>query len=484
MCLDLAGPLRVENDHTGPKKYILVGAYTWLVERGQSTTEEAPEVPELAPEIEDDEGEAELGEDGDQQAAGEEEVPGHAEVHGEDLVGEEERDLPEDFEIEVFRLAVPVADRSAERILEAIIYLYMQLRADGYQVQQIHTDRAREFMAKSFVKWCLVRNIYKTTTSGDSPQQNGRAERAVQYVKARIRVLLLSASWSAARWPLACWNAHSMERLRRLKKAGEVPSFGTKVLVRRRFWKSKELEPTHETVEYIASLPEVHGHLVRRPDGALMVTAYVLERTEQPPELEDTWLAVQTMAEEKEDALQVRRRIRGKTSIRTIKAEEDVEINYRERVAREVLELESLRMLEDEDQVAQIVYRHLKTMVSQAKTGDEEGEEVLRTKVVPTSQFLKEADLWTTAIQTEMNQLFQEKGALRRASMAQLQRMREEGKEVELIPSKLVITVKPGPKRKIRIVACGNYGVERRRTLRCWCRCISIETGPEDDGRE
>ena len=433
------------------------GAYTWLVERGQATTEEAPEVPDLAPEIEDDEGEAELVEDGDQQAVGEEEGPGHAEVHGEDLLGEGERELPEDFEIEVFRLAVPVADRSAERILEAIIYLYMQLRADGYQVQQIHTDRAREFMAKNFVTWCLVRSIHKTTTSGDSPQQNGRAERAVQYVKARIRVLLLSASWSAARWPLACWNTHSTERLRRLKKAGEVPSFGAKVLVRKRFWKSKELEPTHQEVEYIASLPETHGHLVRHQDGSLMITAYVLQRTSQPPELEDTWLAVQTMAEEKEDALEIRRRIRGKTSIRSVALEYEREEVLRRRAKNEAMEMESLHLLRDEEEVAKLVHRHLKMMLNDAKAGDEVDEEVLRTKVVPVVQFLKEADLWTTAIETEMNQLFQEKGALRRATMAQLQRMREEGKEVALIPSKLVITMKPGPKRKVRIVACGNY---------------------------
>ena len=258
-------------------------------------------------------------------------------------------------------------------------------------------------------------------------------------------------------WPLACWHVHAMERLRRLKKDHTVPGFGVKVLVRKRYWKSRELEPTHEVVEYIASLPEAHGHLVRRDDGALMLAAYVLQKTEQPPELEGTWLAVQTLAEDKEDALQIRRRIRGKTSIRTLQVEDEVEQHYRSQATKEVLEMESLKILEDEDQVAQVVYRHLKTMMKEVKIGDEEDEEVLRTKVIPVSQFLKESELWTDAIETEMKQLFKEKGALRSTSMAQLQRMREQGLEVELIPSKLVITMKPGPKRKIRIVACGNY---------------------------
>ena len=461
LSLDLAGPLRKEKDHTGPKRYILVGAYTWIEEKGKTSSEEPQEVDEQAPVIEEIEEEAVNLQD--EEAADERggEEPG-GEGDGEEAKdgAEDREDQPQgdsDFDIEVFRLAVPVQDRSAEKILEAIIYLYLQLRADGYPIQQIHTDRGREFLAKGFTRWCLIRGIYKTTTSGDSPQQNGRVERAVQAVKARIRTLLLQKGWKADMWPLACWHVHAMERLRRLKKDHTVPGFGMKVLVRKRYWKSRELEPTHEVVEYIASLPEAHGHLVRRDDGALMLAAYVLQRTEQPPELEDTWLAVQTLAEDKEDALQIRRRIRGKTSIRTMKVEEEVEYHYQGQAAKEVLEIESLRMLEDEDQVARIVYHHLKLMMKEVKKGNEEDEEVLRTKVVPVAQFLKEADLWTAAIEAEMNQLFQEKGALRRSSMSQLQRMREAGMEVELIPSKLVITMKPGPKRKIRIVACGNY---------------------------
>ena len=31
------------------------------------------------------------------------------------------------------------------------------------------------------------------------------------------------------------------------------------------------------------------------------------------------------------------------------------------------------------------------------------------------------------------------------------------GKRLEVVPSKVVITLKPGPRRKIRLVACGNF---------------------------
>ena len=479
LSLDLAGPLRKEKDHVGPKKYILVGAYTWMEQRGKTTSEEPQPTEEDAPVTEDtpeeedvnifDEGEEEVNVDGERKE--EDRAPEGPE--GEVQAGEEARDPEEegqagvdekgevedlqDFSIEVFRLAVPVEDRSAEKILEAIIYLYLQLRADGYPIQQIHTDRAREFMAKGFTKWCLVRGIHKTTTSGDSPQQNGRVERAVQAVKSRIRTILLHKGWKADMWPLACWNVHAMERLRRLKKEHTVPGFGAKVLVRKRFWKSRELEPTHEIVEYIATLPEAHGHLVRGANGALMIASYVLQRTEQPPELEETWLAIQTVAENKEDAMEIRRRIRGKTSVRTLRADEGQgDQMARKRCVAEIVENEGITMLEDEEETAKLVYRLLRVLAKELKTEPEE-DEALRTKVVPVSQFLKEHEMWRPAIMAEMNQLFEEKGALRRTTMADLQDLRERGVEVELIPSKLVITMKPGPKRKIRIVACGNY---------------------------
>ena len=447
-----------------------------MEQRGKTTSEEPQPTEEDAPVIEDtpeeedvnifDKGEEEVNVDGERkeedrapeggvQAGEEARAP-----EGEGQAGVEEKGEVEDlqdFSIEVFRLAVPVEDRSAEKILEAIIYLYLQLRADGYPIQQIHTDRAREFVAKGFTKWCLVRGIHKTTTSGDSPQQNGRVERAVQAVKSRIRTILLHKGWKADMWPLACWNVHAMERLRRLKKEHTVPGFGAKVLVRKRFWKSRELEPTHEIVEYIATLPEAHGHLVRGENGALMIASYVLQRTEQPPELEDTWLGIQTVAENKEDAMEIRRRIRGKTSVRTLRADEGQgDQMARKRCVAEIVENEGITMWEDEEETAKLVYRLLRVLAKELKTEPEE-DEVLRTKVVPVSQFLKEHEMWRPAIMAEMNQLFEEKGALRRTTMADLQDLRERGVEVELIPSKLVITMKPGPKRKIRIVACGNY---------------------------
>ena len=362
----------------------------------------------------------------------------------------------EKFDIQVYRLAIPIEDRSAEKVLDAVIQLYLQLRADGFQIQQLHTDKAREFVARGLLAWCRNRNIYKTSTSGDSPQQNGRAERAVQYVKGRIRVLLLSAGWKASSWPLACWNIHAMERLRRNQRKMDVPAFGTEVLVRKRYWKSKELEPTHEKVWYVAPIPEVHGHLVVEADGALRVTAYTMAATKEPPENEETWIAIKTEVEDREDELEVRRRIRGKTAIRTVDVQKDEdEEEAWKRSLQQVIHDESVKLVEDEEDVGTVVYKRLRS-IKPAEV-ETEVEEVLRTRIVSVAEFLRDAQEWRPAVEAEMKQLFEEKKALVPTTLTRLQEMKLQGVEIDLIPSKLVITLKPGPRRKVRIVACGNY---------------------------
>ena len=82
---------------------------------------------------------------------------------------------------------------------------------------------------------------------------------------------------------------------------------------------------------------------------------------------------------------------------------------------------------------------------------------MLRTRIVSVAEFLRQPEEWKPAVEAEMKQLFEEKKALTISSLVRLQEMKEAGIEVDVIPSKLVITMKPGPRRKVRIVACGNY---------------------------
>ena len=97
-------------------------------------------------------------------------VAEHVEEEAKEEITEEEKKSMEDFDVEVFRLAIALPSRAAEVVLEGIIQMYLQLRTDGCQVRQLHPDRAREFTTRTLQRWCLNRGIYRTTTAGDSPQ--------------------------------------------------------------------------------------------------------------------------------------------------------------------------------------------------------------------------------------------------------------------------------------------------------------------------
>ena len=264
LSIDISGPLRLSEDQYGEKKYMLIGAFTWVKPKDGSPDAEA-EIKEgegQAAEIEDGEvvfdaaeGDAEDDENilsEEQEGRNREEVEGLEEDPGveekKDLTPEEKKAL-EEFSVETFRLAIALPSRAADVVLEAIIQMYLQLRMDGYNVRQLHSDRAREFTTRNLQRWCLNRGICKTTTAGDSPQQNGRAEKAAQTIKAKMRVALLSCGWDASRWALACQYVHNLERL---KMAPSMKRGPTTVLVRKRFWKARELEPTHSKVTYVS----------------------------------------------------------------------------------------------------------------------------------------------------------------------------------------------------------------------------------------
>ena len=493
LSVDITGPLCRSQDQQGEKKYMLIGAFTWVKKKIAGEAEEK-DAEHLEERDEDDlffgeeRAEEQVGlltederspyegprkgehqeddrspQEGPRQGEHEEEMeelqaPGQdPSEEGAGELTEEEKKAIEDFDVEVYRLAIALPSRAAEVVLEGIIQMYLQLRMDGFQVRQLHSDRAREFTTKTLQRWCLNREIYKTTTAGDSPQQNGRAEKAVQTVKSRMRAALLACGWPAHRWALACQYVHNMERMRMRPTMKKGPPLGSSVLVRKRFWKSRELEPTHFKVTYIAPLPEVHGHLVLEENDKLAVTSYVLSHTVEPPGEEGTWIAVQRQAEDEEDALKLRRRIRGKTAVRTLSLEEEEheEQRWAQRLRREeTIAEETLRMITDEEDTVPSMVRQIKQNLAVPEVED---EDVLRTKIVSVQDFLKEKDLWHDAIRAEMNQLFEEKKALVRSSLTYIQKLKETGRQVEVIPSKLVITLKPGPKRKIRIVACGNF---------------------------
>jgi hypothetical protein len=166
LSVDISGPFKEAPDLQKKKaKYLLVASFTWTARNqdGEEEVEEIPEVPPDAPEIEDPEAEEEL-----QQIADQVENP--EEGPKEDTSEELEERKP--VRIEVTKLCEPLASRSQEDVSRAIINMYMRLRADGYRVTQLHSDRGAEFRSRILEKWCLSRTILQTFTPGDQSAPN------------------------------------------------------------------------------------------------------------------------------------------------------------------------------------------------------------------------------------------------------------------------------------------------------------------------
>ena len=88
-----------------------------------------------------------------------------------------------------------------------------------------------------------------------------------------------------------------------------------------------------------------------------------------------------------------------------------------------------------------------------------EEEEVLRTRIVPVAEFLRETDCWKEAIEAEMKQLFEEKEALEKSSLKNLPKEKERGYHGGVDTVKIGYYAKAwtSPQNPYRIVACGNF---------------------------
>ena len=493
LSLDTSGPFPKADDLEGKAKFILVGALTWMVPKDSVKLKEdigeTLPVPEDAPPLEEEEEVEELGEEkerkddelqGDQEEVlgvrpSEADAPGNAEEATWD-VGKEGQDPkekiegPEDFEVRVYRMAVPMSSKNSEEVMATASEMLIRLRTDGFHVHRIHVDQGREFMGK-FRTWVKAKGLALTTTPGDSPQSNGRAETAVQAIKAYVRRTLLHAKVGSQFWPLAVRYVNEVMRNQRIDQPILFPSFLDKVYARRRRWVQNTWEPVVETVTYICPSWEHHGHWIQRPECRPTVIRSVIRKGKEPMS-EDIWLALER---EVKDMQEVRRRYRGKTAIRSIKIEEDesdqeepLTMETRTR-AEKILEEEMFRLVQGDPQMAVVelpAINKLKTLLMKQT----EEDEILQTKIISPSEVVKDWEKWLPASKEEVNSLLCEKQALREVTSEEYELIKKEaekkGKRVELIPSKLVFTKKPAPppqrfKYKVRWVVCGNYELKK-----------------------
>ena len=142
-------------------------------------------------------------------------------------------------------------------------------------------------MSTKITRWCQVRDIHRTFTPGSDPKSNGRAERAVQEVKNRVRTMLLEAKATVDWWPIVVRNLNERWRAQRAKKSDNFPPFLSEVLMKKRWWHTREeaagqLAPVMERVKYLSPSWVNHGHWVMREDGSKVLTRSVITHTVEP----------------------------------------------------------------------------------------------------------------------------------------------------------------------------------------------------------
>ena len=300
LSIDTAGPFR--NMGIGGHKYLLVGCYRHPKLPGTKPEEEAPKVSsvvEAAPGPDD--GEDWLDEQDDPDAVEAEANPSAEEPEGGvgfidpgDPVGDDVdkeieglKELAEPLEFVSIYVARPLRSRKKAEALRAVQELYIQLRSAGFPLGRLHMDRAREYQSSALEHWAAARDIELSRTQGDDPSQNGTAERAVGYVKMRMRVLLAQAKelsgvgddvikgW----WPLAAETAVSQHQSMAMgRKFPSAARFGSRVFTRRKGYGAggSDLKPEWIGGVYLGPARSVPGgHMVYTDEGNLWFTTNI-----------------------------------------------------------------------------------------------------------------------------------------------------------------------------------------------------------------
>ena len=149
----------------------------------------------------------------------------------------------EEMPVQSLTMAVPIRSRKYEDVIKGVARIVARMRALHIPLNRIHTDTAQEFCGKEFQKWIQSRDLWHTTTAGDEPSSNARAENHLKLLQGRTRTLMKTAKCDVTYWPLALRYA-SEEKFRSQLRACGVPApamipFGIAAYAKKKQWQDK-----------------------------------------------------------------------------------------------------------------------------------------------------------------------------------------------------------------------------------------------------
>ena len=178
-------------------------------------------------------------------------------------------EAPSDLARLVF--CVPLHNNRSAEVLDALQQVYIELRSLNLPVLRFHTDRGREFCNAKVRAWFHHPGVRTTTREANAPQQNGTAEQAIRWLKARARTLLRQAKAGSELWPWAMATAATQQRSQQLGLKSKLAApFGARCSVRLKFFHNQKGDLEDRWVEgmCLGLSPTVNdGHVVPRNDG-------------------------------------------------------------------------------------------------------------------------------------------------------------------------------------------------------------------------
>ncbi|CAE7794535.1 GIP, partial [Symbiodinium necroappetens] len=223
--------------------------------------------------------------------------PGRAGVSPEEIEEEERRwkellaTFKEPIATTTLYFVVPVNNKRAATMLPAVQKIVMDVKALGYPITRLHSDRGGEFRGNLVRKWALGQGMWPTTTSGSDSAANGVAESGVRFIKRRARVLLDTAGIAKENWPTAVQYAAAQQRADQLGVLPSMPvAYGTKVYVKTKRYKTGAVEdfgPHWTRGQYVGPSSDIRGgHVILKDTGTFIQTTHV-RVTRDPPPLEE-----------------------------------------------------------------------------------------------------------------------------------------------------------------------------------------------------
>ncbi|CAE7730560.1 GIP [Symbiodinium sp. CCMP2456] len=293
LSLDVAGPIRGHGLSPDGKhfRYFLVGAFRLpVVEGGLGRDDDLHGHPFPEGDFGEDEELSE--EDVDpEEVQVEEEIP---DFSGDDLQKEKEQwerlkaTFKEPLKTETVYFCVPITGKKVIYTLPALQQMVTEIKALGYPVARVHSDRGGEFRGNLVKRWLAAQGILRTTSTGSEPAENGVAEAGVRYLKRRARTLLDAARLPRVHWPTAVQTAAVQQRCWKLGIPDPtVVAYGAKVYVKVKKYKTGDVEsftPHWLQGQYLGPSTDVRGgHVILKPSGTFLTTTHVRVTVDPPP---------------------------------------------------------------------------------------------------------------------------------------------------------------------------------------------------------